>query len=131
MVVRMRASGTAPALACLLHWDSFPSAAALPERMSLVSYYALVYHVVDDYVSRRQSFRDAHLTLARAAHGRGELVLAGALGDPVDGALLVFRGDEPSVAVDFARHDPYVVNGLVTRWEVRPWAVVIGNEPAE
>ena len=28
---------------------------------------------------------------------------------------------------DFARHDPYVVNGLVTQWEARPWAIVIGG----
>jgi len=27
----------------------------------------------------------------------------------------------------FARHDPYVINGLVKRWEVRPWTAVIGN----
>jgi len=42
----------------------------------------------------------------------------------------VFRSAEPSVAEDFARNDPYVKRGLVTRWEVRPWAVVIGNEPS-
>ena len=93
-----------------------------------MAYYALVYHVVDDYSYRRQPFREEHLGLARAAHERGTLVMAGALGDPIDGALLVFRGDDPSVAVDFARHDPYVINGLVTRWEVRPWTVVIGGD---
>jgi hypothetical protein len=38
-----------------------------------------------------------HLGLVRAAHARGELVLAGALGDPPDGALLVFRADSADV----------------------------------
>jgi uncharacterized protein YciI len=93
-----------------------------------MNYYALFYEVVDDFVSRRSAYRDEHLRLAREAHRRGELLLAGALTDPADRALLVFRAAERSVAEAFARSDPYVTRGLVTRWEVRPWAVVIGNE---
>jgi hypothetical protein len=96
-----------------------------------MTYYALFYHVVDDFVSRRASFREEHLRLAREAHRRGELLLAGALADPADRALLIFRAADRSVAEDFARNDPYVARGLVTRWEVRPWSVVIGNEPAD
>lgn len=71
-------------------------------------HYILFYDVVEDYVARRESFRSAHLELARRAHERGELVLAGALADPVDGAVLVFRGPSPVVAEAFARSDPYV-----------------------
>lgn len=96
-----------------------------------MKYYTLFYHVVDDYVSRRSLYRDEHLRLAREAHARGELLLAGALTDPVDQALLVFCASERAVVEDFARKDPCVINGLVTRWEVRSWAVVIGNEPAD
>ncbi len=96
-----------------------------------MKYYALFYYVVDDFVSRRAPYRDEHLRLAREAHRRGELLLAGALGDPSDRALLVFRTLESAVVEDFVRNDPYVTNGLVTRWEVRPWTVVIGNEPSE
>jgi uncharacterized protein YciI len=91
-------------------------------------YYLLLYEVVDDYLERRAAYRDAHLALAREAQARGELVMAGALHDPADGAVLVFRGDDPSVAERFARGDPYVRNGLVTNWRVRRWAVVIGGE---
>jgi len=90
-------------------------------------YYALFYETVDDFISRRTPYRDEHLRLARGAHARGELLLAGALGDPA-GALLVFQGDAPTSAEAFARNDPYVKNGLVIRWKVRPWAVVVGNE---
>jgi uncharacterized protein YciI len=89
-------------------------------------YFALSYAVVDDYLSRREAFRGEHLRLAREAYERGELVLAGALGDPPDGALLVFRSDTAQPAEAFARQDPYVINGIVRRWEVRPWMVVIG-----
>jgi uncharacterized protein YciI len=91
-------------------------------------YYALIYDTVDDYATRRQPFRDQHLTLARAAQARGEIVLAGALGEPPDGALLIFRAESPAAAEAFARHDPYVANGLITRWQVRPWNVVIGGD---
>jgi uncharacterized protein YciI len=89
-------------------------------------YYALLYDVVADYVERRAALRDEHLALARAATERGELLLGGAFAEPVDGALLVFRAADPAVVEDFARHDPYVTHGLVTRWQVRPWSVVIG-----
>lgn len=95
-----------------------------------MNYYALFYYVVDDFVARRSVHREEHLRLAREAHQRGELLLAGALSDPVDRALLVFRAPNISVVEDFSRHDPYVKSELVIRWEVRPWTVVIGNEPS-
>ena len=90
-----------------------------------MNYYLLFYHVVDDYVARRAQFRDDHLRLARAAHERGELILGGALADPADAALLVFRAADKSVVENFVQADPYVINGLVKKWEIRPWTVVI------
>lgn len=89
-------------------------------------HYLLFYDVVDDYVNRRAPFRGAHLALAREAVARGELVLGGALANPHDGAVLLFRGSSPEVAETFARQDPYVRNGLVTRWYVREWTTVVG-----
>jgi uncharacterized protein len=96
-----------------------------------MKYFALFYDVVDDFVSRRSAYREEHLRLARAAHHRGELLLAGALTDPADRALLVFRAADRSTVEEFVRNDPYVISGLVTRWEVRSWAVVIGNDRPE
>ncbi len=96
-----------------------------------MDYYALFYDVVDDFVSRRMPYRDEHLRLAGEAHRRGHLLLAGALGDPADRALLVFRTPDRTVVEDFARNDPYVTHGLVTRWEARLWAVVVGTEPSD
>ena len=92
-------------------------------------YYALFYDIVDDFLARRGAYRDEHLHLAREAHARGQLVLAGALADPADGALIVFQGESAATAEAFARQDPYVKNGLVTKWKVRNWTVVVGNEP--
>jgi uncharacterized protein YciI len=90
-------------------------------------YFALLYEVVDDFVARRAPLRAEHLRLAGEAHNRGEIVLAGALAEPADTALLIFRCANKSVAEEFARRDPYVVNGLVKKWTVRPWTVVIGQ----
>jgi len=93
-------------------------------------HYLLSYVIAPDYLQRRGDFRDAHLDLAWQASDRGELVLGGAVGDPVDGALLLFQGDSPAVAERFAAADPYVLNGLVTSWSVRPWTTVVGAASA-
>jgi uncharacterized protein len=90
-------------------------------------HYLLFYDVVEDYVTRRAAFRTAHLEHAWQAHGRGELVLAGALANPPDGAVFLFRGSSPAAAESFAEADPYVLNGLVTRWRVREWTTVVGG----
>lgn len=90
-------------------------------------HYVLLYEVRDDYVEKRGQFRDLHLKHARAAYDRGELVLAGALADPVDGAMLIFRGPSAETAEAFAKADPYVTNGLVAKWRVRKWNTVIGD----
>ena len=90
-------------------------------------YYLLLYDVVDSFVERRAPFRAEHLRLAREAHDRGQLALAGAFADPVDGAALAFRGDSDSSAVAFAQSDPYVKKGLVKAWRVRKWNVVVGE----
>ena len=90
-----------------------------------MKYHLLIYYVVENYVERRAPFREEHLRLASAAHERGELLLGGALADPVDRAVLLFRSQDKSAAEEFVRNDPYVANGLVVKWEIRPWTVVI------
>ncbi|CAA9342151.1 MAG: hypothetical protein AVDCRST_MAG07-2430 [uncultured Frankineae bacterium] len=85
----------------------------------------LEYALAEDYLERREALRADHLARARAAHGRGELLLAGALPDPYDRALLVWAAPQ-DVVERFVAEDPYVREGLVTSWTVRPWNVVIG-----
>jgi uncharacterized protein YciI len=92
-----------------------------------MAYFLLFYDVVDDYVERRAEFRAEHLALAREHHERGELLLGGALANPVDGAVLLFRVDSPIPIEEFVRRDPYVRNGLVTSWRIREWTVVVGG----
>ena len=90
-------------------------------------YYILFYTLVDDYVEKRVPFREAHLAYAEEAHKRGELILAGALTNPVDKAVLIFKGESPLIAEQFVKNDPYVKNDLIVKWEIRTWTVVIGG----
>jgi len=92
-----------------------------------LKHFLLFYEVGPDYVERRAQFRSQHLEKAWASHRRGELVLGGALADPVDGAVLLFRAKSGDVVRDFAAADPYVVNGLVTKWYAREWVTVAGD----
>jgi uncharacterized protein len=85
----------------------------------------LEYALADDYLERRAALREEHLALARAASERGELLLAGALPDPYDRALLVWTAPR-AVVEEFVGADPYVRHGLVTGWTIREWAVVVG-----
>jgi uncharacterized protein YciI len=91
-------------------------------------HYLLIYDLAPEYLEKRPQFRGAHLKLAWAASERGELVLGGALADPIDNAVLLFQGDSPAVAERFAAADPYVKNGLVKSWRVRPWTTVVGKD---
>jgi len=93
----------------------------------MVKHFLLFYEGAPDYLDRRPQYRSAHLTYAWEAADRGELLIGGALADPVDGAVQLFVGDDKSVAEEFARADPYVVNGLVARWHAREWTSVVGE----
>jgi len=94
-------------------------------------HYLLLYDVVADYAARRVPFRAAHLAYARRAVDEGLLQLGGALADPVDGAVLLFRTDSRGAVERFAGADPYVLNGLVTSWRVREWTTVVGHDASQ
>jgi uncharacterized protein YciI len=90
-----------------------------------MKHFLLTYTLAPDYLERRPEFRGAHLALAKAAAARGELLLGGPL-DPPEEAVLLFAGEDESVAEAFAASDPYVTNGIVTAWRVRAWTTVVG-----
>ena len=90
-------------------------------------HFLLIYDLAPNYLERRAAYRAEHLKLAWEAKG---VLLGGALGEPADRALLLFEGDSAEEAKRFANADPYVRNGLVKRWEVRPWTTVVGKYAA-
>jgi uncharacterized protein YciI len=94
-----------------------------------MKHFLLFYDYVSDYLERRTPYRPAHFALAQAAAARGDLFLAGACtdeGTPI--GVLVFKAADRKLVEDFARADPYVVNGVVTKWQVREWTTVLGKD---
>src|SRR6516162_4297951 len=107
-----------------------------PRRMSAsrdpggAVHFLLFYQFVPDYLQRRPPHRADHLRLAWEAHGRGELILSGALAEPADAAVLLFEGESDAAARAFVAADPYVKAGLVRQWSLRPWTTVVGDAAA-
>ena len=95
-----------------------------------MKHFALIYEMVENFVERRKPYREAHLQHINDAHARGLIVMAGPLGDPPEGGLLIFRADSAAAVEAWVRADPYVTNGIVFGSRVRPWNLVIGGEPA-
>jgi len=97
-------------------------------------HYLLIYEGDENWATKRAQFRDPHLAAAWAASDRGDIILAGALKNlddgVISGAVLLFAGDTPAVAEEFANSDPYVINGVVKRWYVLEWVTVAGKEAA-
>ena len=90
-------------------------------------YFLLFYDYDGNVLERRAPFRESHLALVKGYVDRGEIILAGAFADPVDGAVLAFKTEDPSRVEAFVSKDPYVANGIVTAWRIRKWAVVAGT----
>lgn len=95
-----------------------------------MKHFALLYDMVENFVERRKPFREAHIQHINEAHARGLIAMAGPLGDPPDGGLLIFRAESQGTVEDWVRTDTYVTNGIVVGWRVRPWNLVIGTDPA-
>jgi uncharacterized protein len=94
-----------------------------------MKHFLLIYDYVPDYLEKRTPYRPEHFALAKAAEARGDLFLAGACtdaGTPL--GVLVFQTGDRKLVEDFAKADPYVLNGVVTRWRVREWTTVIGRD---
>ncbi len=90
-------------------------------------HYLLLYDVVPDFLERHMALRREHVAHARAAEGRGDLVLEGVLAEPTDHALLLLEASSREAVEAFARTDPYVRGGLVRKWGVRRWTPLDGG----
>lgn len=128
-IIRGPASARVAACPRLGEGGEAPPASArrgLPyRRYTDVMHYILFYDLAADYLERRGPLRPGHLSLVKEAHDKGDLVMAGALAEPADGAVLVFRSREAAEA--FAAADPYVLQGLIRDWRVRTWMTVLGD----
>lgn len=90
-------------------------------------HYILFYKAVENYIEKRAAFREEHLKLIEDTYANGDLIMAGALGNPANGGAFIFQSKTPEPAKEFAKNNPYVKNSLITEWNVQPWTVVIGG----
>lgn len=93
-----------------------------------MNYYALQYTLSADYINKRTAFRTSHFNYITPYFEKGVLLMGGAYDHSEEGALLIFRTDNSSIIEDFAKRDPYVINGVVTEWKILKWNVAIGNK---
>ncbi|MGH8046661.1 MAG: YciI family protein [Chthoniobacterales bacterium] len=92
-------------------------------------HYLLFYEKAPDFAALQAPLQAAHRDHVMSAADSGALVLAGSLGNPDDGAaLLLFEADSTATAETFAKTDPYVTGGVVSRWTVRSWDLVVGAD---
>jgi uncharacterized protein len=86
--------------------------------------YVLFYESADDVASKAPAHFPAHSARLDEFHARGDLLLVGTFADPQkDGSMSVFRTRE--AAEEFARDDPFVLNGVVRDWRVLDWNEIL------
>ncbi|MBM3665132.1 MAG: hypothetical protein FJW92_05005 [Actinobacteria bacterium] len=89
------------------------------------THFLLMYDYVEDILERRAPYREAHLGRLTRLKQDGRVLMAGALGDPVTGAAIVFAPCAPEEVGEYVLRDPYYEAGLITDWRAIPWNVVI------
>ena len=90
------------------------------------TYLLLTLDYVPDILEKRDPYRADHLAGAKAQHDAGKCVIAGALQDPVDKGVFVFKDCDEAHVKAFVEADAYYKNGLVTGYTIRPWMIVVG-----
>ncbi len=84
----------------------------------------MTYRAVEDFLPLAQQHYPAHAARVQEFAGRGDLLMVGTLDEPMNGdALAVFTTRE--AAEEFIAGDPFVLNGVVAEWSLRPWDEVL------
>lgn len=88
--------------------------------------YVLEYTYVGNMIERRVPHRPAHFKFAEPYIQNKTLLAGGALLPEIENGLLLFRAPR-DVVEEFAKNDPYVVEGLVPKYRIREWNIVVGG----
>lgn len=92
--------------------------------------YLLKYEYIPDVLEKRGPYREGHLNLAKKMIEENKCLSGGPTGEPgvevPTGALFVFTDLES--AKSYADNDPYVANGIVTKFSIEEWNVVVQKE---
>src|SRR5690348_11494026 len=102
--------------------DFRPKSCAAPAQRPVK--YVLFYESADDVAAKAPAQFPAHKARLDEFHARGDLLLVGTFADPQrDGSMSVWRTRE--AAEEFAREDPFVLNGVVRSWRVLDWNEIL------
>ena len=80
--------------------------------------YVVLYDAATD-MDRARAVFPAHRAKWQECVARGELLMIGPFTDPRHGAMGVFSTREAAEA--FVRADPFILEGVVKKWELREW----------
>jgi len=86
--------------------------------------YVLLYESADDVLSRAPAHFPAHKARLDEFHARGDILMVGTFGDPQEqGSMAIFPTREAAEA--FVAGDPFVLEGVVRRHEIREWNEIL------
>jgi uncharacterized protein YciI len=90
------------------------------------TYLLLTLDYVEDILEKRDPYRAEHIAGAKAEEEAGKCVLAGALQNPTDKGVFVFKDCDEAYVKNFVESDAYYKAGLVPSYTIRPWMIVVG-----
>ena len=88
--------------------------------------YVLYYQSSPEVLEKAPIHGAAHRARWQQFLDAGTLLMIGPFANPQEGAMGIFTTRE--AAEQFARGDPFVLNGVVSQWVVREWAEAIVPE---
>ena len=91
------------------------------------TYLLLTLDYVEDILEKRDPYRAEHIAGAKAQEAAGKCVLAGALQNPTDKGVFVFKDCDEAYVKAFVEGDAYYKAGLVPGYTIRPWMIVVGG----
>jgi len=83
----------------------------------------MFYEVAPDGLSKVMTHIEAHRARLNEFHARGVLLMAGPFANPAEGALGIFTRKKD--AEEFIQGDPFVINGIVSKWRLLEWNEVL------
>ena len=89
--------------------------------------YVVQYDYVENLLEKRKPYRTSHLAHIGKQMEQGNVVLAGTVGNPPTEGLMIFRNLTSTEVEQLAQEDPYVINGVVKKFTVKPYLAVVGD----
>lgn len=87
-------------------------------------HHLVLYVYADDIAQRRGPYREEHLRRIQVEKDAGRIVMAGAIGDPINGGAMAWTGASPDEIEAFVEGDPYLEAGLIVSYRIEPWTLV-------